>query len=499
MTMATIDVQGAFAKLTVGDPALLEGCLSFDSPARFFSKAFKSGHWDGKIRLFSGNTFHAGLTPTVVAHIEGQGTRVSVSGWKEKQHINTDEFPRDYLAPAIPELWAHQMDAIRAILTNSRGIIKSPTGSGKTAIVAAGARYLWDFHNMRSLVIVPKKGLLHQTVAEFERMFQGDIEVGMLGDGIRRVGPITVGTSQTVIKFQSHTKKVKGKAQRVPADPCIREVVRDFEVLWLDETHRASSDSWQTIALASRAKRRYGLSGTPKKGDEISDLKMVGATGPNLIEVPSDVLIKKGLASKPKIVMLMSDAASGKKLFPKLPYRDAYDAGIVENHTHNKAVVDAVGWLVDNQRQTLLLCRRKQHFKYLSELLDAAGISHYSVWGDTQTDDRDLAKKALKDKKVPVVLATTIWDEGEDIPSIDAIVLAEGVKVSTNALQRIGRGMRKGGDNEVWVVDFAPTCHPIFLDHAAERCEAYEKEGYDVVVKEDWDGEFPFKVWNSNK
>jgi superfamily II DNA or RNA helicase len=495
MTTASIDVQGAFARLSGWDTTVLDDCLAFDSPARFFSKAFRSGRWDGKIRLFKGNTFHAGLTQRVAEHLESQGVKVSISGWEEREHIDVSDFPEDYLAPAIPKLWEHQMDAIRAILANSRGIIKSPTGSGKTAIIAAGAKYLWDFHDMRSLVIVPKKGLLHQTVKEFERMFNGDIEVGILGDGLRKVCPITVGTAQTVIKFQPSTKKVKGRTQRIPADPDIRDVVRNYEVLWLDETHRASSDSWQKIALASRAKRRYGLSGTPKKGDEISDLKMVGATGRNLIDVPSDILIQKKLSSKPKIVMMMSDEASGEKLFSKMPYRDAYDAGIVENHTHNQAVIDCVCWLVDNSRQTLLLCRRKQHFRHLSDLLDSAGIAHYAVWGDTATEDRDLAKKALKEKQVPVVLATTIWDEGEDVPSIDAIVLAEGVKVSTNALQRIGRGMRKGGDNEVWVVDFAPTNHPTFLDHAAERCEAYEREGYDVRVQEEWRGELPFLEW----
>jgi superfamily II DNA or RNA helicase len=134
-------------------------------------------------------------------------------------------------------------------------------------------------------------------------------------------------------------------------------------------------------------------------------------------------------------------------------------------------------------------------------MLDKRGIAHHAVWGDTATEEREVAKAALRDKAVPVVLATTIWDEGEDIPSIDAIVLAEGVKSSTNALQRIGRGMRKGGDFEVWVVDFAPTCHATLRKHAAERCEAYESEGYSVRVVDEWDyennadGILPFNDW----
>jgi superfamily II DNA or RNA helicase len=504
MTMsASIQVNGAFAELHGGTTDTLEECLSFLSPARRFSKAFKQGHWDGRIRLYRGRSFHAGLTPRVQAHLEKKGVSVVISGWRETRPVDMENFSAEYLAPAIPELWPHQDEAVRALLANKRGVIKSPTGSGKTAIIAAVARYLWEERDWRSLIVVPKKGLLHQTAQELERMFDGDIEVGVLGDSIRKPGPITVGTAQTLIGFKPRTRKRGGKTERIPADPTIREVVRNYETLFLDETHRASSDSWQDISLASGAVRRYGLSGTPQKGDEIADLKMEGATGPTLLDVSAETLIEAKLASKPKIAVVMSDAASGAKLDKATPYKEAYETGVVDNDDHNLAVVRAVEWLIDHKRQTLVLCRRRKHFTNLSTLMESRGVEHHAVWGDTATEEREFAKKSLKAKKTPVVLATTIWDEGEDVPSIDAIVLAEGVKASTNAIQRVGRGMRKGGDFEVWIVDFAPTCHPVLMNHAAERCEAYEKEGYDVRIVNKWDNygdglngmRLPFLSW----
>jgi superfamily II DNA or RNA helicase len=331
--IARIVVKGAFAELRGGGADSLEECLSFLSPSRRFAKAFRDGHWDGRIRLYRGNSFHAGLAPKVATHLEKSGAKVYLDGWDESNPIDLSHFNEEYLAPAIPKLWPHQVDAIKALLGHRRGIIKSPTGSGKTAILAAVSRYLWEERGWRSLIVVPKKGLLHQTAKELERMFDGDIEVGVFGDSIRKEGPIIVGTAQTLIGFKPRTRRRNGKTERVPSDPQIREVVRNYEVLLLDETHRASSDSWQDIALASHAIRRYGLSGTPEKGEEIADLKMEGATGPVLLDVAADTLIEAKLASRPKIAVVMSDQASGPKLDASLPYTQAYDEGIVNSST----------------------------------------------------------------------------------------------------------------------------------------------------------------------
>lgn len=290
-------------------------------------------------------------------------------------------------------------------------------------------------------------------------------------------------------------------------------------------THRASSDSWQDIAMYSGAHHRYGLSGTPLKDSEIADMKMIGATGPIIYDVGVRHLIDEGLAARPRIAIVMSDNASG----PELPfewttrtnsrgvtrpyrlnlgYKEAYVQGVVENDHLNTAVVRAVCWLVEQGRQTLILTRRKEHFKRIANLLEEAGLEFRAVWGSTPTPERDDAKKLLNAGKIKVLLATVIFDEGEDVERIEGLVLAEGVKVPTNVLQRIGRGMRKKyhqEENDVWVVDFCPTNHPKLMEHARDRVRTYESESHEVLVVEAWpekdDTEFddkhllPFNRW----
>jgi superfamily II DNA or RNA helicase len=284
--------------------------------------------------------------------------------------------------------------------------------------------------------------------------------------------------------------------------------------------HRASSTSWEDIALASSAVVRLGMSGTPLKNQELSDLKLMGVTGPVIYDIAATTLVKQGLSAEPKIVMVMHENATGPwdaesalteaegelegKENVKV-FGPVYEAGYVNNDAHNRAVVRAVAWLVDHKRQTLVLCRRKEHFQKLDKLLTEAGILHASIWGASGRSDRNIAKDALSDKRIPVILATTILDEGVDIPNIGALVLAEGLKIRTNVLQRIGRGMRrKSGDNDLYVLDLVPTVHKMLTKHALVRAEIYESEGYETRIVTEWPPEggddanlLPFQTWDS--
>ena len=498
----------------------MENCLAVLDPKRYYSRAFREKRWDGIIRMYRGNSFPAGLVDRVVEYITTEGKTVSVIGKDDKFHIDTARFGRDYL-PGIT-LWEHQYEACLTMLNSKRGIIKSPTGSGKTEIIAAVAYYLWEERSWRSLIIVPKKGILTQTVKRIQRYFP-DLEVGQFGDGKKIPGTINVATAQTLIGFRPR----KHKKRRLDADPILKALVKECEILLIDETHHASASTWYEIAMASKALRRYGLSGTPLKGNEIADMRMIGATGSIIFSVDAKKLIGKGLAAKPRIAMVMSSNASGKELpyeyreivnprtgsvrygKKELPYKEAYDTGIVENEAHNKAVLQATEWLVDNKKQTVIICRRKAQYKLLMGLLDESGLQFRAVWGDTETPERDDAKRLLDEGVIDVLLATTVFDEGEDLNRIEGLVLAEGVKANTNTIQRIGRGMRKkkgGRVNEVWVVDFVPTCHPRLQEHAYKRAQAYESEGYDVQIVTDWPeygdanvdltNMLPFNNWN---
>jgi superfamily II DNA or RNA helicase len=76
------------------------------------------------------------------------------------------------------------------------------------------------------------------------------------------------------------------------------------------------------------------------------------------------------------------------------------------------------------------------------------------------------------------------------------------VKKASAAIQRVGRGMRRGATPDVWVADNVPLGHDTLTEHALSRCEAWEGEGYETRVVEQWpegddlsDDLLPFLTW----
>ncbi|MBU0959833.1 MAG: hypothetical protein KKB31_07840 [Nanoarchaeota archaeon] len=101
------------------------------------------------------------------------------------------------------------------------------------------------------------------------------------------------------------------------------------------------------------------------------------------------------------------------------------------------------------------------------------------IQGKTTSDERNLVKEALKSKKTSCVIATTIWCEGIDIPSLDCVINAAGGKSEIRTLQVIGRGLRKTDTKDtVIIVDiFDPHSHHL-IRHFGERLDLYFKNNW---------------------
>jgi DNA or RNA helicases of superfamily II len=183
----------------------------------------------------------------------------------------------------------------------------------------------------------------------------------------------------------------------------------------------------------------------------------------------------------------------------RYPYRAAYTKGIVENETRNEEIVR---WVASFRRyglQVLVLFWEAEHGASIYNALVGGGFdrSKIRVIFGTKTNydfmlnkikDREKAIVEFQSGDVNILVASGILDEGMDLDSIDAMIMAGGHKAPIRILQRVGRAVRlsKSGLPVVFVVDFADFTNKKLLQHSLERYKHCKREGFRQIKNEPW-------------
>lgn len=481
--------------------------LTVVSPGAKHTPAFKSGRWDGRLRFMrqGSNLFPAGLTGRVVKFLYDQGIGCSIQHEADPflvSRILKPEFVKKCLYGI--ELRDYQVEAVLRAIKARRAAIQLPTGSGKTEVGAAIIKLV----RKPTLWLVHRKELMHQTqerlllrilgsdaAAMTNRVFQGRPTVGVVGSSLHLPGFITVGMVQSLAKL------IEGRHE---------DWFSQFEVLIVDEVHHLSASTWYDIAKAcAKAGYRFGLSGTIVTGNELKDFKLEAATGPLMKIAETMELVDQGFLAKP--IIIMTDV--GRKHYPSyetvrekvLPdwhrdprrlskmggalHRMAYQMGIIDNEARNNAIVTTALQHANRGEKVLVLCVRLSHGKRLLNKLSESPLHHIKLaWlhGKENDEVRQTVLSHFKeDKEGTVLVASTIFDEGLDIPEIDALVLAGGGESFVKTIQRPGRALRTRPDKtEVLIYDYFDGWDRKKKDylgqHALARLKEYEGQGFEV-------------------
>jgi superfamily II DNA or RNA helicase len=501
-------IRGAWVDLTGGlSDGVLNDTLAVLHPKPWFSRAYRENRWDGRVRFWRRRSsdcvrIPAGLLGRLSRELGERHPEYALYSSRDPQGLSAEVVSGLDLdvVEGMP-LFPHQRDVAMRLLARRCGVAQAPTGSGKTLVVFTIAYTLYKLYGWRTLVIVPRRGLLTQTVACFREWSADRVTIGAMGASRREDGVITVGTGQTLRQSKAHKRadhKHETGSRYFRADAEIRKCVECADVLILDECQFASTDDWYDVAMHCPAQRRYGVSGTPLIGDTVADVRLTAATGPLVARVREEDLQRSSLFAAPRIVVVDAPTlAPPRRLDRRMKWCEVYRQAIVDNDALNRAVIDAVRWLVLHGRTTIVFCRLRTHFNDLQRRLDATDIPYVSVWGASSNAARADAKRQLACGEAKVALVTTVWDVGEDVKGIGALVFAEGGKSVVQTLQRVGRGTRRDTE-DVWVVDFVPPAHTWLIDHAINRIEHYRSRGYDVTIMSEWvePTYLPFEDWS---
>jgi len=379
------------------------------------------------------------------------------------------------LAPSLPPLRPDQRAAVDAWeRAGCRGVVVKPTGTGKTEIALS----IIARHRTSALIVVPLRDLMYQWQ---RRIRQGlGVEAGILGDGRREVWPLTVTTYDSAY---IHMKEIGNR----------------YRLVVYDEAHHLPAPTLRESALDCLAPMRLGLTATPWRADGLDRL-LEQLIGPVVFQERISDVRGRTLANYTIIrvpIYLTEDEqeevhALSRRIRAYIARRRseaspeaAAETGRVQGH--NRAAAGGQGpafdWTRDlvrhartdpeagavlraYRRKLSIVNRAAEKLRVVEDILrlhpdDQVVIFTASNRMALEVSARFLipALTAHSDKrernaildlfaqgKIRALVACQVLNEGWDAPAVKVGVVLGGEKGTKEAVQRIGRLLRRTGD-----------------------------------------------------
>lgn len=493
---------------------LIDKALSFHVPNYENNKDYNTilpdgtRKWDGKIHLFNPYPhtkyylqpfeFLTGKIYEVITMLYQMGYKIELIDHRiwyprdENKWVWNDNFPP----------YQYQEDTANIAVKEGRGIILAATSSGKTNIAA---RIIQKIGLSPTLFFVTTRELLEQAKERIESLL--GVEVGKVGDGHCNIKDITICTIQTCFmafgRQDEYKKQLKTlgsefsveKEKEIPKDKYqqIQELIKEAKTIIMDEAHHAASDTCKIILdLCEKATYRFGLSATVKRDDGMEKV-IEGLFGKYLSNISISYIIERGQALAPEIYLLPVETPLG--LCEN--YQSEYKAYITENKIRNEMIAQIAAECVLAGKSTLVLVKFIPHGENLRELIkekveSMGGKSEDVIFMHGKMKDklRTETMQKLKNKEIKCCIATSLADEGLDVPCLEILIMAVGGKSFTKTIQRVGRVVRKDKKN--------PNKVPVVFDFIEDRQAKFLRK-HSIIRKKIYESEPAFKVIDLRK
>lgn len=395
-----------------------------------------------------------------------------------------------------PTLEPYQAAASDWISRRRRGLVIAPAGSGKTIIAAAAlARVIKAKKRDRCVSI----GWLCNTLEQAEQA-----EVALAG-------------------FSALRDMARWEVSCAAAG----EDWREKDVLIVDECHHGPADSWASQIATARG-AVWGFTATPDTGETQRDVALVDLFAGQLYRVKredvSNRLVQARVIllpdSDPDTAERVDEEVKGymKRFAPgwrrnevnallariksgsmseregqarlgeirgqlkSMAYWQAVNgAGIAFNTARTQAAVRVGARHILAGDRVLLLVNRVEHGQGIVEDLASQGAVAKLANAKMGKRKRAEALQAIRDGTLGGLVATSLADEGLDLPAINVLVLVSGGRSKIKAEQRTGRALRSfSGKTHATIYDFQDTCHRLMEKHSQARQSLYRQLGYKI-------------------
>ena len=369
-----------------------------------------------------------------------------------------------------------QKNALRAWNENARkGLVEAVTGTGKTWLGLAAIAEELNFGGQVA-VIVPTVELQRQWSEELQRSFP-EAQIGFLGNGSHE----DLSSCDVLIAI------VHSASQR---DLGLRD--HAFGLLIADECHRYGTDIFLN-ALEDGFKNRLGLTATRERADGghkvvedyfgkvvytlgyresidngyIADVKVAQIAVNLAVEEQaefdelSEMITKSqfelskrfGLSVEPyshfmaEIVRInkegdMRDSMAAGRYLSSIRKRKA----LLANTPQKLSVVKHLARSIGESNGALFFTETISGAEAICDELKQVGITAATIHSGLKPQDRYSAFLGFQEKRIQVLTAAKVLDEGVDVPEADLAVIISASKTRRQMIQRMGRVIRVKAD-----------------------------------------------------
>ncbi len=343
----------------------------------------------------------------------------------------------------------YQEPLVQAIIDNDCGVIAAGTGTGKTLICLEAARRL----GLKTLVLVPTTVIQRQFKDECLKWWK--YEPGIIGDGEKTIGDITISTWQSL----SADKEL------------CEELAKTTSYLFIDECHGAISDERAKILKKFNPLKLIGGSGSPRRSKDDGKTEAI-------FFYLGEVIAKHMMPQvKPKVEVIRT----GAKIPITANYHEMIDT-LIEDDSRNKLIVGlAVGEAMSGH-QVIILTKRVAHCERLLGLLPDWGDLIYHADVRKKENGEVLLQMRSQERDFKILLGTfSLLSAGLDIPSLDCLIMAGEIKSDVSVQQSAGRVLRLfEGKESATIYDLFDSDNAILRRQGYERQNFYKTQSWEV-------------------
>lgn len=324
----------------------------------------------------------------------------------------------------------------------NKALLISATGTGKTYLSAFDVKRV---NPKKFLFVVHRLNIAKAAQKAYQNIFGKSKSMGIFSGNVKDVeADFIFSTIQTISK-EDNLKLFKPE---------------EFEYIVIDETHRASADSYQSILNYFKPKFLLGMTATPERTDGLDVFKLFDYN--IAYEIRLHKALEENILSSFHYYGVTDITVDGEVLEENADFKL-----LTSNERIDKIIEKAQLYGCDDGNvRGLIFCSKTDEAIELSKGFNKRGLKTITLSAINTEQERAIAIERLEsdNKELDYIFTVDIFNEGIDIPRVNQIIMLRPTQSAIIFVQQLGRGLRKVLEKEyLTVIDFIGNYQNNFL------------------------------------